>query len=375
MVVAAISLFFFTSSVVFAADGFAEGVTGGAGGTVVAVDSNAIDFENAVESTSTYIVEVNGTIDLSQDGVGGTVYIESNKTIMGVDSNATILGCLNFEDDANNVIIQRLTISNPNDYGGGDGIRVRDRITNVFITKCTVYDCPDGLIDITNGSDYVTVSWCKFYYVAQPTHRFSVLVGGDYPVPEDEGKFHVTFHHNWWSAFCHERMPSVRYGRAHIYNNYYDCSGNNYCIRSRGQAECLIESNYFKNVDETYYVYLPETPLGKIEAPLGSNIRDNCSGQVDDGDDDVFDPPYPYILDDANDVPFLAVNGAGADGNDMPHWLVGPYGDFTRDDIVDMNDLEQFVDYWLDTTDIDDADYDGDGNVNFYEFALMAENW
>jgi hypothetical protein len=42
-----------------------------------------------------------------------------------------------------------------------------------------------------------------------------------------------------------------------------------------------------------------------------------------------------------------------------------------------MNDLSQFVDYWLvtDCNQLADADYDGDCNVNNYEFSLLADNW
>ena len=45
---------------------------------------------------------------------------------------------------------------------------------------------------------------------------------------------------------------------------------------------------------------------------------------------------------------------------------------------MDTNDLPQFVDYWLDTddiSDINDADFNGDGVVNGYEYALFAGNW
>ena len=30
-----------------------------------------------------------------------------------------------------------------------------------------------------------------------------------------------------------ERMPSIRFGTVHIYNNYYSSAGNNYCVRVR----------------------------------------------------------------------------------------------------------------------------------------------
>jgi hypothetical protein len=98
-----------------------------------------------------------------------------------------------------------------------------------------------------------------------------------------------------------------------------------------------------------------------------------------DGNDVVFEPNYSYTLDDANDIPAMVQSGAGADGNDFfPHWLFGPYGDFDRSGTVNMKDFEQFVDnYWLveDEEQIADADYNGDGIVNFYEFALLAQNW
>jgi hypothetical protein len=170
----------------------------------------------------------------------------------------------------------------------------------------------------------------------------------------------------------------VRFGRVHIYNNYYDCPGNLYCIWSRIEAECLIENNYFVGVNDPYDIYITDPNDGKIGA--SGNIFVNCTGQIDEGNDVVFEPNYAYTPDSAEDIPTIVRHGAGADGNDtfLPHWVFGPYGDFNRSDIVDIKDLEQFVDYWLDTndiTDINDADYNGDGIVNAYEYSLFAGNW
>ena len=300
--------------------------------------------------------------------VGGEVRIQSNKTIKGIGPSPTIKGKLRFVNNSSNVIIKGLIITNPYPSDPYDGISVKENITNVFITHCTIYDCGDGCLDITDASDYVTVSWCKFYYnspAPDEDHRFVNLIGGDWPVPGDEGKFHVTFHHNWWGARCRERMPSVRYGRAHIYNNYYNCTGNNYCIRSRADAECLIQNNYFYKVDEPYVIYTPETPLARIEA--SGNVLLYCTTGWDNGDDDVFDPPYLYTpLDDACDVRAIVMAGAGAPAC---------YGDLDRNESVDYNDLAQLVEYWLATSDIADIDYYEDGIVNFREFALLAQNW
>jgi pectate lyase len=366
------SCFWFATGAVYA-DGFAGAVTGGAGGNVVTV-STASSLKSYAESSSTYVVQVSGTIDLGS--IGGAVYIRSNKTIKGITANAKIIGNLQFSYAATNVIIENLLITDP--YAGDtyDGISVSPFVTNVLITKCTVYDCGDGCIDITDGSDYITVSWCKFYYsdpAPAENHRFVCLVGNSYPSTIDPGKLHVTFHHNWWADRCVERMPSVRYGRAHIYNNYYTCSENNYCIRTRVDAQCLLEHNYFYYVHDPFRVYLNEMPLGLIDSR--DDILIGCSGSWDDWDEDVFTPPYFYVIDDANYVPSIVQAYAGAQTPNPPHWYSRPYGDFNGDGTVDQYDLEQFMSYWLQTSGIEEADIDYDGNVNLYEFSLLAQDW
>ena len=365
---------------VFAADGFGQYTTGGAGGVVVTVDSNAADFKSYVERPDEpYIIQVEGTVDL--ESVGGKVDIRSDKTIKGAGPGATIIGELSFKNGCSNVIIKRLNITAPTrDYGEGDGISVKERIANVFITKCTFYDCWDGCVDIARKTDRVTVSWCKFYFTSRNDNNDRVSLVGNTDKSGDEGTLHVTFHHNWFGLMCMQRIPSLRYGRGHIYNNYYNCPGNFYCIRSRIKAECLIENNYFDGVKDPYYIYIKNEPpeeYGKIAA--SGNVLIDCTGLIDDGDDIVFTPPYVYTLDDAEDVPEIVQFGAGTDGIDFfPHWLFGLYGDFDRNNIVDTNDLSQFFGYWLDTnniSDINDADYNGDGVVNGYEYALFAGNW
>ncbi len=369
-----LGLLFFLTSDVFAADGFGENTTGGKGGTIAVVD-NAVDFKELVETVDvSYIIRISGEIDLG--AVGGTVDIHSNKTIAGVDPNATITGQLGFEKGSSNIIIERLNITNPGIYGEGDGISLKEDIKDVFITKCTFYDCKDGCLDITRKSDWITVSWCKFYFTASNSNQSRVsLIGSSDSATEDIGKFHVTFHHNWFGSFCWQRMPSVRYGRVHVYNNYYNCPGNLYCIRSRIQADCLIENNYFDSVNDPYYIYVhePGEIKGKIRA--SGNVFDNCTGRVDDGDDDVFMPSYSYTLDKVLDVPTMVRLGAGAGGVDsFPHWLFGFYGDFDRNGTVNSADLSQLVDYWL-RKEIADADYNQDGIVNGFEFAVFASNW
>jgi pectate lyase len=373
-VVAGLMLVFCLAPAVFAAGGFGENTTGGEGG-IIAVVYNAEDFKELVETADVpYIVQVSGAIDLGS--VGGTVSIRSNKTIQGIDPNATITGQLGFKKGSSNIIIERLNITNPGLYGEGDGISLKEDINDVFITKCTLYDCEDGCLDITRRSDRITVSWCKFYFTAPNSDQSRVsLIGNSDNATDDLGRLHITFHHNWFGSLCWQRIPSVRYGRVHIYNNYYNCPDNLYCIRSRIQAECLIENNYFDSVNDPYYIYIRESGeiVGKIRA--SGNFFYDCAGQIDDGDDDVFVPSYSYTLDNVLDVPTFVRLGAGADGVDFfPHWLFGLYGDFDRNGKVDAADLSKFADYWL-RNEIADADYNQDGIVNSFEFATFAGNW
>jgi pectate lyase len=377
----------FSSNVLAAADGFGQNTTGGAGGTVETV-TTAADLAYYVGIVDTpYIIQVSGVIDLNSL-TDKKISIRSNKTIRGIGENPTIIGQVGFKNGSSNVIIERLNISSPSGYGEGDGISVKEDINNVFITKCTFLNCYDSCIDITRRSDWVTVSWCKFYFTHTANNdRVHLIGGGD--THDDQGKLHITFHHNWYGFQCWQRIPSVRFGRAHIYNNYYNCSNNLYCVRTRLYAECLVENNYFINVQNPWERYVSSVGVdhpGLLYA--AGNVLNNVTWNVHgsgvvliDGTDTVFTPSssYSYTLDNAADVPAIVQNGAGADGNDIlpPHWFFGPYGDFDYSGIVDINDLPQFVGYWLgtDCNAIANADYDGNCDVNFYEFSLLAGNW
>ncbi|MFA5240213.1 MAG: hypothetical protein WC476_10995 [Phycisphaerae bacterium] len=58
-----------------------------------------------------------------------------------------------------------------------------------------------------------------------------------------------------------------------------------------------------------------------------------------------------------------------------PRCLEGPAGDLTGDCVVDYRDLEVMTDEWLDTNYCCEANIYKDNNVNFRDFAILAENW
>jgi pectate lyase len=55
-------------------------------------------------------------------------------------------------------------------------------------------------------------------------------------------------HHNWFAQGCHSVMPSVRYGQVHIYNNYYNSTGNEFCIGIGKHSRIRVENTCFDHV-------------------------------------------------------------------------------------------------------------------------------
>jgi pectate lyase len=296
-------------------DGYATlngGTTGGAGGTTVTVN-NLEDLAFYLDEDAPHIILVQGTINLG----GSNVRVRDNKTLIGLGTSATLVGNLKVFRN-NNVIIRNLTFTNPSGAGDGDGLTL-DECLNVWVDHCTFVDCDDGTLDVTHGADWVTVSWCKFQYTdPNNDHRFSNLVGhSDNNAAQDAGRLHVTFHHNWWADLVHERMPRVRFGRVHCYNNYYHSPGNNYCLRAALESEVLMEANYFQDVDQPWeYFHDPDQTPGKIFET--GNLFDNVTGLIPAQDvlstdaDGLNPPPYPYSPDPAGDIPALVTDSAGA---------------------------------------------------------------
>ena len=301
--------------------GFAQYVTGGEGGTVVNV-TTADEFDAALRLDGPAIVQITGHL------VSGYPRCMANKTIIGIGSGAWLDGGVYLDSKANNVVIQNLLITSQS--SSEDGVTIRGG-QNVWVDHCTFVDCGDGSIDITEGAQTVTVSWCKFVYTYNHDHDFVNLIGAS---DSDNCPFYVTMHHNWYYTNCIERMPSVRFGTVHVFNNYYNCTGNDYCIRTRIDAQILAENNFFENVQNPWEQYITSaggTP-GKICA-RGNNIgfmdtSTGCTWVADaapdksgdqrilvPGTDTVFTPPYDYTLDDASNVKSIVMAGAGSQGS------------------------------------------------------------
>jgi pectate lyase len=307
------------SQVGFANAGF--NVNGGEGGPTVYVGSESELQTYSDANSLPYIIYITNSFNLS----GLSTHIRPNKTVIGL-GNVVLSGGGLYLYRSTNVIIRNLTIRNSTE--DNIGIHYSSRI---WIDHCTLIDATDGQLDLTQESDYTTISWCKLYYTANPPagdHRFVSLIAAN---DADNGsQYHVTYHHNWWGENCIERMPSVRFGRVHVYNCYYNCPGDNYCVRTRIEAECRVENNFFQSVQNPWerYItgsgdiqgklYATNNNVGFLETSFGvtwtgtKTNKDATIRQMIPGTDTVFTPPYSYTLDTASSVPNIVTNYAGA---------------------------------------------------------------
>ncbi len=294
------------------------GTSGGDGGAVYTATTSA-EFLKYVGLYTPKIIYVSGQLQLSSQAT-----LRNDTTIIGIGTDASISRGLSI-NGFNNLIIRNLTINGANP----DGLTIQN-CKNVWIDHCTFINSTDGQIDIVHGSEWITVSWCKFYYTDSKTHHFVNLIGNGDGVSEDMGKLHVTFHHNWWGSSCVERLPSVRYGTVHCYNNYYNATGNNYCVRTRLYAQVLVENNYFENVKNPWERYLTaaggtpgkllargnnvgylDTSYGCTWAVSGTADEDGNQSVLIPGTDTVFTPPYSYSLENASLIKDIVSAGAG----------------------------------------------------------------
>lgn len=296
-----------------------QATTGGGDATPTIV-TTLEDLKSAAQDEAPRVIHVSGTIRTTDES-GWPLEIRSNKTIMGVDKDATIYGGIAIKD-ASNVIVRNLNIHGTwPESGPGDTVAVRNS-HHVWLNHLNIWDAGDGNLDITRESNYVTVSWCKFWYTdSSHSHRFCALIGsggGDHP--EDWGKLKVTYHHNWFAEWVDQRMPRVVYGQAHIFNNYYTSEDNSYCIGVGSYGTALVEGNYFKNVNHPhrfmYDVYCDITARGNIyDNTTGRTDRGRGGNRIVSGQDFKVSPfsesPYDYTLDKAHEVPELIIRHAG----------------------------------------------------------------
>lgn len=253
----------------------------------------------------------------AQDNLGGEINGNVIKEQVEYLTRKTLLEKTGSEDyrtagvfalkSCQNVIIRNLQFVGPGscDVGGND-LLAFVQCQNMWVDHCEFTDGIDGNFDITNNTDFVTVSWCKFSYTERAfMHMNTNLVG--FNDNDGIGKLNITFVYNNWAKGCNQRMPMVRNGRVHILNNWYTCEGASATINPRTGSEVLIEGNLFgegiKNV-------FKENGAASVEWARDSNkIGRDAKEPLTMG---LVKMPYQYQVVKATKLPSMLKKCVGA---------------------------------------------------------------
>jgi pectate lyase len=238
----------------YAKDNPLGATTGGAGGTKVTV-STAEELIAAAEGAGKKEIYIKGQIALPQ-----RLRVASDKSLIGVGRNAGLVQSGITLKNMTNIVIRNLKISK---ITGDDCITITNTTRvwidhNEFESEFSVEigpDLYDGQVDINRASDWITISWNYFH-----DHWKSSLVGNSDALRDvDQGKLHITYHHNYWRNMG-TRGPAGRFGHQHIYNNLYR-DFLYQAVHSRSDNQVLVEGNVFRGTREalsTYGLVIPE---------------------------------------------------------------------------------------------------------------------
>ncbi|GBG67285.1 hypothetical protein CBR_g88573 [Chara braunii] len=215
-------------SLACSAQGFGRGAIGGRDGEVFHVTTLAADGPGSLAEACNktcplwIVFEVSGTIELSK-----YIRVRSFKTIDGRGQRIKIHGHGLQLKECEHVIICNIEL----ERGPDDGIQLKPNTRNIWIDRCTLSDYDDGLIDVTRASTDVTISRCRF-----ANHNKTMLLSAD-PTHTFDRVMRVTIHHCFFDN-TRQRHPRVRFGKAHLYNNYTRGWGV-YAVCSAVEAEIM----------------------------------------------------------------------------------------------------------------------------------------
>lgn len=210
--------------------------------------------------------------------------VPSNTTIIGVGPGAQLIGAnllIGLMDPVTkaargvrNVIVRNLSMESPvdcfpqwdpTDGSSGNWNSAYDAIsvigsTHVWVDHLSLtdgrfpdaslpsyfgrkYQQHDGELDISKGADLVTVSWNRF-----ANHDKTLLIGSTDNPATDQGKLRVTVHHNHFLNVL-QRLPRVRFGQVHVYDNYTELTASTGYVFALGVgvgSAIYAQNNYYR---------------------------------------------------------------------------------------------------------------------------------
>lgn len=293
--------------------GFGEGTTGGAGGPLVEVttlnDSGPGSLREALVSAGPAWIRftLSGVIELST-----FIPVSSDKTVDGRGADITITGGgLFVQGGAGNVIVNNVRIRDtPNDL-----LRFFDGGSRMWVHHCDLSNGGDGAFDATEGTTGVTISYTHIF-----DHDKAMLVGASAD-DGDGASMRWTGHHNWYEN-CVQRLPFIRFGQAHSFNNLFEWrSGTAMAVRF-APGQMLVENNILAPQTNSGHKTINADPSGAATRFVG-NLERPLQGQTieftEHTPDAVFAPSasYQYTAEVADDA-LIAKLRAQAGWQDVP---------------------------------------------------------
>ncbi len=320
------------------------------------------------------------------------IKVGSNTTIIGKNNNAKIVrGHVRLSPPNDNIIIRNVHFEDafdmfpawdPTDSGGRwnslyDNISV-DGATHVWIDHCTFndgsnhdklyppvfaapYNLPemkvqhhDGAVDVSKNSNYVTLSH-NYVHDHDKTH----LIGSSDTIAADNGPqfLKITMHHNYLKDVT-QRLPRVRMGMVHVYNNLYDGQlkpthvDRHYAFSvglATGQfGKMYAENNVFEIAASTDGIQATVENLYSVSFKTSGSVMDGCKGATagySDADCSTLFYETGSLLNGAPvDIMAAAVANAAAQATPLvlnsavTYWTPASYYSYTLDTTGGLRD-------------------------------------
>jgi pectate lyase len=225
--------------------------------------------------------------------------IGSNTSILGMGAGSGFKNGNLKVDGKTNVVLRNLSILDAFDYftewdpsenlfnSQYDNLSVTNDATYVWVDHCRLGDgdrsdsslptvmvsgigkkwvCHDGLLDVTNGASWVTVSWNII-----ENHDKTMLIGSSDSRTADAGRLKVTVHHNSFAG-VNQRLPRVRFGQVHVYDNAYSAVGS-YSIGVGDNARIWSENNIFSSSGTSIAAYDDAVNQGYVWDAGSTNVN------------------------------------------------------------------------------------------------------
>jgi pectate lyase len=287
--------------------------------------------------TTPKIIKLSGIVDMTEgrpytstadQSARGAIRLKNNTTLIGDGTNAGFVNGHIILSNVSQVIIRNLKIQNPCDVepvwdptdgatgnwnaaydaigiSGSDHVWIdHNSFTDAPVTdnylpieNGHVKQCHDGAVDITNASDYVTVSYNVF-----GEHDKNNLIGSSATATADEGKLRVTFSNNVFRA-VQSRAPRVRFGQVHLFNNYYVGSktasvyANSYSVGPGANAKILSNANVFEIAGASGCDSVVKNPGDAVAGTFkdtGSLLNGAALGACAVSNATTWTPPYAF---------------------------------------------------------------------------------